>query len=186
MKKRDYYWDRVSEEISKLFKHYFSRNMSICEIGFAGGHFLEYLDLQGYQNLSGIEIREEQFNKTRERFLNRGLKVKLINDDVFNVKNKYDAIYSTGLIQCFDSNVRKKMIKKMSDMASICILTVPVINEDRNLESSEPVAVAGCSEYCTKNLVYELSCYWNLIRCGEIKKEATGIDDDFLYFICQK
>lgn len=36
-----YYWDKVSNEIGKVIRSTFNKNMSICEIGFSGGHFLE-------------------------------------------------------------------------------------------------------------------------------------------------
>lgn len=184
MAKKTYYWDKVSEEIGKLFLRYFKKNMTICEVGFAGGHFLEFLESKGYNNLIGIEIREEQFKSTEKRFNNINMKAKLINADIFDVESRYDAIYSTGLIQCFDENNRQRLFKHLAKISPIAIFTVPVIDIDRNVKSKEEVAVTGCKEFCTGSLGYELSNYFNVVREGFIGKKITKIEDDYLFFVC--
>lgn len=181
-----YYWDDVSDEIGKLFLRYFHKDMAICEVGFASGHFLEFLEASGYYNLTGIEIREEQFKITENRFRNNQMKTKLINADVFDISHQFDAIYSTGLIQCFDEKNRQKLFEHLSKIGNIAIFTVPVIESDRNAESIEKTAVAGCKEYCTGSLLYELSNYYDSVHEGFISKDLTKLDDDFLYFVCMR
>lgn len=182
---RGYYWDVISEIVGRIITSNIRADMNVCEIGFAGGHFLEFLESEGYQKLTGIEIRKEQYEDTDKRFKAKNLRAKLINEDVFNINAKYDAIYSTGLIQCFDKEGRKRLIEHLSKMAGIAIFTVPVITQDRNIDSNESVAVAGCQEYCTDTLAYELSMFYDSVVCGIINHEVSKIEDDFLYFVCR-
>lgn len=71
-------------------------------------------------------------------------------------------------------------------MAPIAIYTVPEINKNRNENSMEKVAVAGCKEFSTGNIAYELSKYYVSIHVGKINKNKTGLNDNFIYYICGK
>lgn len=184
--KKTYYWDSVSNEIGKLFCLYFKKQMSICEVGCSGGHFLEFLYGRGYQQLTGIEIREAQYRKTAENFKNKGIIVNLINDNVLSITDRYDALFSTGLMQCLDEKNRLLFIEHLSQMADIAIYTVPKIKVMRNVGSKEEIAVAGCVEYPTGSIAYELSLFYSKVYYGKIDKHKTGLDDILLYFICEK
>lgn len=185
MKKR-YYWDSVSNEIGKALYTQFMKNMAICEIGFSGGHFLEWLYDKGYTKLYGIEIRKDQFLKTQKSFQEKNLKINLILGDVLDFNQKYDGVYSTGLIQCLDVQERERFLNHVSQMAKIAVFTVPEIKVDRNIGSDQLVAVDGCKEFATGNIPYELSQFYDEVRVGRINKSKTHIEDTFLYFICKK
>lgn len=182
--KRAYYWDKASEEIWKLFKKTFEKDMHICEIGCGGGHFLHKMYVEGYHKLTGVEVREERLKQTKDNFNANDIRVNLIHANVLDVNEKYDAIFSTGLIQCMDSENRDKIIVQMSKMAPLALFTVPEIVNERNINSKEKTAVSGCPEFSTGNLDWELSKYYKEIHCGRIPKEKLGVSDDFLYYIC--
>lgn len=182
--RREYYWDTASNKISKILRNVFSKNMSICEIGFSNGHFLEWLNDNGYKNLSGIEIREDAFQKTAEKFQQKHLNINLHLGDVFAYSEHFDGIYATGLIQCFDSDNRHKLLAHMSQLADIAVFTVPEIKEERNQDSDQLVAVAGCQEYKTGNIPYDLSQYYDTVRVGFIGKKTTHLADTLIYYIC--
>lgn len=186
MFKKRYYWDSVSDQISYLFRRTFTKDMSILEIGFGGGHFLEWLWSHGYRTISGIEIRENQYNETIEQFKKKKLPIELINGDVLNHKKHYDAVYSTGLIQCLNPRQRLFFFEHVSSIANVAIFTVPEILENRNMESNQLTAVAGCKEYKTGNIPYELSRFYDVVNVGRIDKEVTHIEDTFIYYICIK
>lgn len=181
-----YYWDKVSNEIGKVIRSTFNKNMSICEIGFSGGHFLEWLEDIGYRNLSGIEIRTDQFKKTSEKFLAKGLKSNLICGDVLEIEEQFDGVFSTGLIQCLNKEERLRFIKHVANIAGMAIFTVPEIITDRNIGSVCKTAVDGCPEYQTSNIPYELSKFYDLVRIGRIEKKLTGINDTFIYYVCKR
>lgn len=151
---------------------------------FWGGHFLEWLDDIGYKNLSGIEIRKEQFKKTSEKFHAKGLKSNLICGDVLEITKQFDGIFSTGLIQCLKKEERLKFIEHVANMANTAIFTVPEIVVERNIGSNYEVAVDGSQEYQTSNIPYELSKFYDLVRIGRIEKKITGNKDTFIYYVC--
>lgn len=182
---KDYYWDRVSDIIGELLKKNITPQMSILEIGFGSGHFLEWLNACGYEKLHGIEIREEQYLYTKEIFNNKGLgHIDLIYGNVLEHKNEYDAIFSTGLLQCLSQNDRENYMRHISSLADIAIFTVPKIDMDRNIGSKIDTGVAGCSEYSTGNILYELSKCYSIVRAGIIDKNRTCQEEVFLYYIC--
>lgn len=156
--KKSYYWDSVSDKIGELLKANIKVDNSVLEVGFAGGHFLEWLNENGYRNLHGIEIRKEQYEQTETSFNNKGLKdIELILGNVLEHNQHYDAIYSTGLIQCLNEDERKVFLSHIANLSPLAIYTVPLIEAERNIGSSVEVAVAGCVEYVTSNIPYQLS-----------------------------
>lgn len=183
--KFQYYWDAASEEIWKILERNISKTDKICEIGCAGGHFLAKLYDEGYGQLSGVEIREDEIKRTQQDFEIQGISVKLINKDVLEVHEKYDVVFTTGLLQCFRETERAAMMEHLSKMAATTIIVVPEIKENRNIASQQEVAVDGCEEFSTGNFEWELSKYYSIVRSGKIDKETIGLKDNFLYFICE-
>ena len=183
--KRDYYWDQVSEIIGRILKSNIATDKSVLEIGFSGGHFLEWLNEKGYKDLHGIEIRKKQYLETEASFERKGLKeIDLILGDVMEHNQHYDAIYSTGLIQCLNESERQAFLAHVASLSPLAIYTVPLIKSERNTGSNMDVAVAGCVEYVTENIPYELSCFYKVVRVGMIDKNLTHLEDTFKYYIC--
>ncbi len=185
MNGKDYYWDEVSQKIGEVFLQNFSKNERILEVGFSCGHFLEFLNENHYTNLFGIEIRRDQFEKTKKLFLSKNLNISLSNEDFFNITSKYDAVFSTGLIQWFSPEKRDTFISHLSKISEKAVLTVPKLENDRNLNSNQLVGVAGCKEYKTSNICYELSKHYRLVREGEFSVRNNTEEEIFLYYICK-
>lgn len=185
MNGKDYYWDEVSQKIGEVFLQNLSRDERILEVVFSCGHFLEFLHENLYTNLSGIEIRKEQFEKTKKMFLSKNLNIPLSNENFFNITSKYDAVFSTGLIQCFSPEKRDNFISHLSKISNKAVLTVPKLEKDRNLNSNQLFGVAGCKEYKTSNICYELSMYYRLVREGEFSVKNNSEEEIFLYYICK-
>lgn len=181
---REYYWDAASEEIWKLLERSTKKEDKICEIGCAGGHFLFHLFREGYRNLTGIEIRSDELERTRTQFEQYGIGAELINADVLSIDRKYDVVFSTGMLQCFSEEERRKLLEHISRMAPKVIFVVPEIVERRNVGSSQEVAVDGCTEYCTGNFEWEMSKYFDEVRSGEMSRDILKLKDNFLYYVC--
>lgn len=181
---REYYWDAASEEIWKLLERSTKKEDKICEIGCAGGHFLFHLFREGYRNLTGIEIRSDELERTRLQFEQYGIDAELINADVLSIDQKYDVVFSTGMLQCFSEEDRGKLLEHISKMAPKVIFVVPEIVEKRNVGSSQEVAVDGCTEYNTGNFEWEMSKFFDEVRSGKMSKDTLQLKDNFLYYIC--
>lgn len=185
MNKKNYYWDEISEKIGILLQRFLFKDMKILEVGFSSGHFLEYLNELGYKFLHGVEIREDQYQKTLDSFNRKSLNISLSCGDVLKTNEKYDAIFSTGLIQCLNESNLEKFISHISSLADIAFFTVPELLEIRNTGSKEKVGVAGCTEYPTSNLSFILSNYYDLVLTGRLDS-CSGTEDDFIYYFCKK
>ena len=187
MNKRNYYWDDISELISLILKSHISYDMSVLEVGFGCGHFLEHMYEQGYKNLHGIEIRYKQFCETKQMFAKKNISnVELLYGDILKHQIKYDAIFSTGLVQCLREPDRDYFFEHIAKLTDKALFTVPQINVDRNTLSSVEIGVTGCKEFKTGNIPLELSKFFNIVRVGLIDKSLSRLKDNFVYYVCTK
>jgi len=91
-------WAKYRKKILPLLKNY-SKKSEILEIGCGSGLLLQFMDYEGYLNLSGIDISEEQIEKAKAR----GFNVKAVNVfDYLNLeKKKFDIIIAYDFIEHF-------------------------------------------------------------------------------------
>jgi 2-polyprenyl-3-methyl-5-hydroxy-6-metoxy-1,4-benzoquinol methylase len=91
-----------SPYLHKVYKKHFAilnRNINILEIGCGSGSFILYLQKQGFNNISGIDLSEEQVNLAHSR----GLK-EIINGDALAFINEcsdktYDLVIAMDVIE---------------------------------------------------------------------------------------
>lgn len=178
------YWPKASELILELLLQHIAPKDTILEIGAGSGHILFQLLSKGYL-AEGCEIREEQFLKTQNLLKKMNYENALFCKDIMTVEKKYDLIYTTGLLQCLTSENRHHFISKISSLSPKAIIVIPEILTDRNNLSKKQVGVAGCSEYITSSIAYELSKFFDFIKIGFWPKELLNLDDNFQYFICK-
>ena len=177
------FWNPVDKRIVELVKKHIDGNEHLLEVGFGSGHYLAALTDMGV-NVDGIEIRYNAYEKTRKAFEKNYANVKLIHGDALNVNEKYDLVYSTGLVQCLPNDKRKVFFEHISKISDKVIYTVPQVLAQRNIGSLEAVAVSGCEEFVTNNLAYELSEIYKYVEVGIWNREDIGLDDDFVWFYC--
>lgn len=179
------FWGELDRRIISLIIANTYKDARIFECGFGGGHFLACLHYMGYE-VFGTEVRPDAYMNTCERFEKGHLKLPLYDKDIFDIREKYDVLYSTGLIQALAPKSRAHFLKHISTISKKTIYVVPKIIEDRNINSNEKIAVAGCAEYCTSTLAYELSSYYSMVKCGEWTAQEVGMEDDFLWYVCEQ
>lgn len=184
---RQYYGDffpPASRYILDLLQRNLAKEKPVLELGFGCGHILFSLAEKGY-SVSGIEIRKKAFEDTQKKFTEAGFHhVDLFHLDFMEHDKEYDCIYTTGLLQSFDADYRLAMIESISRRCRKAIIVVPDIKTDRNLDSKELPAVAGCPEYRTGNLGLELYRFFPYVRMGRWSRDMLELPDAFLYFIC--
>ena len=184
---RQYYGDffpPASQHILNLLQRNLTKEKPVLEHGFGCGHLLFSLAERGY-SVSGIEIRRKAFEETQRKFAEAGFHdVRLFHSDFMDHNKEYDCIYTTGLLQCLDAGERLAMIEAISKRCRKAIIIVPEIKVDRNLNSRELRAVAGCPEYRTGNLGMELYRFFPYVRMGRWNGEILELPDAFLYYVC--
>ena len=186
------YWPKASGKIYELLASCIKKwgSSSVCEVGCASGHLLLMLETKGFGEsflkLTGIEIRKEICLNTLKRLAGCGSEIKLINADVLEIDDRFDVIFSTGLLQCLTDEKREEVISHIRDIASKSIFVIPHIDEIRNADSSVEIGVSGCVEYPTQCVKKQLEQYYNSVQSGIWNKEELCLKDDFLYFICER
>jgi 2-polyprenyl-3-methyl-5-hydroxy-6-metoxy-1,4-benzoquinol methylase len=183
---KEYYWDAASEQIWKLLERNANREDRICEVGCASGHFLFHLSRQGYKQLTGIEIRQAELAQTKALFEQNHVQADLVCANVLDIEQQFDFVFTTGMIQCFEGRQRRAMLEQLGKMAPKVMIVVPEIIKQRNNGSNQEVAVAGCTEYETGSLEWELFPYFDEIYSGILKKSEIQLEDNFLYYICSR
>jgi len=91
-------YELFRERYLSLIKE-FPKNTAIIDLGCGTGYMLQFLKREGFQNLNGIDISEQQVNKAR----NKGLNADVSNIfDFFNVnKKKFDIVFALDVVEHF-------------------------------------------------------------------------------------
>lgn len=177
------FFPTVSQYIITLLKENLPKDRQTLELGFGCGHLLFTLAEEGYP-VSGIEIREDAFTAARKKLSSAGFQIELYNRDFRELQRDFDCIYTTGLLQCLQGEERLAMIEAISNRCRKAIIVVPEIKKDRNTDSMELLAVAGCPDYQTGNLAMELYQFFPYVREGKWSRDLLNLPDSFSYYIC--
>ncbi len=70
-----------------------SKDIEILEIGCGNGRFLKYLDNQGYANVEGIDVSQDQVSFGKKEFQLKNISVQDTIPYLTAKKKKYDVIY---------------------------------------------------------------------------------------------
>ena len=177
------FWNPVNTKTKELIMKHAIKGNSLLEIGFGSGHYLAAFSDEGF-NMSGVEIKENTFRNVKEKFDVFYPEIKLIQGDLKNISGYFDLVYSTGLMQCLPKHRRKEFFMHIATLSPKVIYTVPKINIDRNIGSRKKIAVAGCEEYETSNIAYELSKIYKYVESGTWYKDEINMDNDFIWYYC--
>lgn len=80
----------------------FPKTASLIDLGCGSGYILQFLKKNGFQNLYGIDISEEQIKKAKQKGLNT--EVKDIFDLLETENKKYDIVFALDFIEHFHKN----------------------------------------------------------------------------------
>lgn len=103
------------------------KNAKILELGCNLGRNLEFLRMQGFTDLTGIDINENAFNLGKENYpdLYRILKFHIgkCGNILENLNEKYDLVYTMAFLMHVDNDERKKIYEwlKLHARYIICI-----------------------------------------------------------------
>jgi 2-polyprenyl-3-methyl-5-hydroxy-6-metoxy-1,4-benzoquinol methylase len=100
-------WAKYRKKIFPLIKDY-SKSSRILEIGCGEGNILQLLEHEGYLNVFGIDISEEQIEKAKAK----GLNVKAVNvfDYLQNNENRFDIIIAFDFVEHFSKEELFRLI----------------------------------------------------------------------------
>lgn len=118
----DYFWGTkeadLCHELIKLIKP--NKNIKVLDIGCGEGKDMVYLAKQGY-DVYGFDVTKNGINKTLRMAKENNVEVNAFVADInnFDIKEKFDIIYSTGTIQYLDDDKIDAFFKKVKDMTNV-------------------------------------------------------------------
>ena len=93
------YWRKLRRKILPLISEY-SFKVNILDLGCGHGYIMQSLRSEGYKNIAGIDIYDEQIAKDKKKGLN--VKVGNVFNDLNIEYNKYDIIIAFDFIEHFN------------------------------------------------------------------------------------
>jgi hypothetical protein len=156
---------------------------NICEIGCSTAHISFKLAKKGF-TVTGVEILEDSAKRAQAKFDKARLNVKIHNCDIFDYTENHDIIWNSGLLQCIDDETRENLIAHISKLAKKAVFIVPVRKERLPAVSNKPAGVAGCTEYPTSIIPFQLSKYYNKVCVHTINKNKICLETDFIACVC--
>ncbi len=107
-----------------LLKSY-NKDSKIIELGCGSGYFLQFLKQEGFNNIYGIDISEQQIKKAKLKGLN--VEVKNVFE-FFKEDRKYDIVFALDFIEHFEKNELPDLfegINKIMNKNGIIIIRTP-------------------------------------------------------------
>ena len=178
------YWRTVDELIVDLICKHVDKSEKILEIGFGSGHFLAALCDREYR-VNGVELRKEAFEIVDNKFKREYREIQIYNRNVMSLTDShYNLAFSTGLLQCMESEERSVFLAHIAAISDKAVFTVPLIINERNSNSNVQIGVDGCTEYDTRDIGYLLSKYYGYVENGIWGKEVIELEDDYVWYYC--
>lgn len=118
----DYYWGlepaELCFELVKLVPP--SKDIKVLDIGCGEGKDAVYLAKQGY-SVTAFDITDNGIRKTKALAEKEGVEINAYVDDIntFELKEKFDIIYSTGTIQYLNDDEKDHFFEKIKEMTNL-------------------------------------------------------------------
>ncbi len=175
----------ISKIIYNTIKQNTTKEEKILEVGCSSAHISLVLKQKGF-NIKGIEIRKEIVDKTNKFLNKKNIQFEIITGNVLNHNEKYDMLWSSGLIQCLNNNQKDFFFEHFIKLANKAIFFVPKrINYLPPTKEDYDIAVTGCEEFPTGDIPFILSKYYNKVKYKIIPKNKIKMDIDFIVYICK-
>jgi len=172
-----YEWAPTSEAFYRVIKRFIKKEDKILEFGSNTGHISYKLAKEGY-DITLLDIRAKSIKIAKNNFKKNNIKAKFIRTDIFDCDNKYDIVWNSGLIQCFDNNTKVELIKKLTTITNRILLFYPDVenpNKKRGANKNEVPGVGDAKEYGTKRVPEIIYTNFNYVYYGILKMDGLRL-----------
>jgi SAM-dependent methyltransferase len=183
-----YNWDNVSEAFYRIIRKFIKKTDKIIELGSSTGHISYRLAKEGY-NVTLLDIRKEAIKTAKQNFKKKNIKAYFICGDIFDITDKYDIAWSSGLIQCFDDPDKAKLIKKIAGITNRLILFYPDVenpNKIKGLNKKMIPGVGDAKEYDIKKIPEIIYEYFDELYYGIAGLNEVGLDYSMYWIYARK
>lgn len=177
-------YSKISEEMLKVLKKYTCKENTILEFGSSTAHLSYRLALDGYKNLSLLDIRLPPLQEVEKVFNACGVFANFYHENFFDHKRKYDVVWNSGCIQCCTDTEKYEWIGHAKELSDKLILFYPdKTEEQRDIGKCKIKGFDNSKEYDT-SLVYDIvSDYYDMVMWGVITKKMAGKPFPFTWIV---
>lgn len=183
-----YNWTPTSEAFYNIIKKFIKKEDKVLEFGSSTGHISYRLAKKGY-NITLLEIREESIETAKNNFKKSNVMANFICGNIFDHNDKYDLLWNSGLIQCFDDTNKKALINKISTLSNNLLLFYPDVDNPNKIMGDNMNIIPGvgdAKEYDIKRVPEIVYNYFDELIYGKINKKQIGLNFDMYWLFAKK
>lgn len=172
-------YSKISEEIYKVLKKYINKEDAVLEFGSSTGHLSYRLALDGYKNLSLLDIRKDPLDIVEKAFYACGIPANFYHQNFFDHRQKYDIVWNSGCIQCCTDPEKNAWIRHAKELSNKLILFWPdktkeQRDQDQDQGNCEIKGFDRCKEHDTSRVEIIVADYYKVMMWGVIPKKMAG------------
>lgn len=187
-KYKDGYWTPTSEAFYKILKRFINKEDKILECGSSTGHISYRLAKESY-DVTLLDIRPESIEVAKKNFSKNKIKAKFICSDIFEHNDKYDFVWNSGLIQCYDNKKKEKLIKKIASITNRMLLFYPDTenpNKKRGMNKYVAPGVGDAKEYEIEHIPEITYIYFSKIYHEVLEGKNIGLNYNMYWLYAVK
>jgi len=172
------YWAPTSGAFYKILKRFINKKYKILECGSSTGHISYRLAKEGY-DVTLLDIRQKSIGIAKKNFSKDKIRAKFICSDIFEHNNKYDFVWSSGLIQCYNDKRKEELIKKIASISNRMLLFYPDIenpNKKKGMNKCITPGVGDAKEYEIDHIPEITYIYFSEIYQGVLEGKIIGLN----------
>lgn len=178
-----YVWTKASLAFQEVLQQFIDKGFNVLEMGSSTGHISFRLAQQGYR-ITLLDTRKDAIEQARENFEAAGLNAGFFLEDFFSHQLKYDFVWNSGLIQCFDDAGKMRLIRHAAELTGRFLLFYPDTNnpmKTRGINRHEIPGVGDAAEYSVENVPLLFSSVYSKVLFGRISGPAIEMPFDMLW-----
>ncbi|MEW6378193.1 MAG: class I SAM-dependent methyltransferase [bacterium] len=179
-----YEWSKTSQAFYQILVKFLDQGFSILEAGSSTGHISFRLARKGYR-ITLLDVREEPILQAARNFRRYGLTADLLVEDFFSHSRRYDLIWNSGLVQCFDDDGKVRLISHARRLADRLLLFYPDTDSGlKRTEGGKPdmvPGVEGSREYPVAAVPQIFYSLYNRVFSGRVEGAVIDMPFDMLW-----
>lgn len=125
-----------------------------------------------------LDIRPEPLEVAKKNFSKNKIRAKFISSDIFQHNDRYDFVWNSGLIQCYDNKGKEKLIKQISFITNKMLLFYPDTENTNKKRGKNKFIIPGvgdAKEYDINHIPEITYTYFNKICFGILEGKIIGL-----------
>lgn len=174
---------KTDKVLLKLLADKFSNVSSLLEAGSNTGHLSMKLAKKGYK-ITLVDRLEISIIEAKRKFLLEGVEAEFIIEDIRNLNGEWDAVWNSGVVQCYPLEIRNELIDKLCHLGKNILLIFPLVEHSgfpKDFNKDISPGIKGCCEYSVTNIETIISQSFHEIHDGILEAKALGLNYPFRY-----